>query len=182
MAYPTQTVVIRGKTMYAKILGDPVLNYSKDGKEWKTDIVIDKDTVKQLKSLGVGDRVKSKDDYIDGQSYITLKQPELQKSGKANDPIEVVDIKGAAWDQGNLIGNLSDVDVKVNIVDYGVGKKRGIYIKKMRVLNLVPYEKNDFAPITEDDPFFENVKQSNLIDEAQAMFDGGLDDDISDVI
>lgn len=182
MAYPTQTVVIRGKTMYAKILGDPVLNYSKDGKEWKLDLIIDKNTVKELKGLGVGDRVKQKDEYLDGQTYITLKQPELQKSGKENEPIEVVDIKSAPWNEDNLIGNLSDVDIKLSVVDYGVGKKKGMYIKKVRVLNLVEYTKNDFAPITEDDPFYENVKAAAVIDEARVMFDAGLDDNIDDVL
>ena len=39
--------VIRGKTSFAKILGDPMLNYNKDGREWKMDLEItDKNTLK----------------------------------------------------------------------------------------------------------------------------------------
>jgi hypothetical protein len=74
MATNSVKMVIRGKTSYAKILGDPVLNYSKDGKEWKMDLVIDKDTAKEFKDAGIGDRVKSKPDYLDGQFYVTFKR------------------------------------------------------------------------------------------------------------
>jgi len=34
-----QTAVFRGKAQYAKVLGEPMLNYNKDGKEWKIDVV-----------------------------------------------------------------------------------------------------------------------------------------------
>jgi hypothetical protein len=183
MAYPSQTVVLRGKTMYAKILGAPVLNYSKDGLEWKTDLVINKNTVKELKAYGIQDRVKQKDEFADGEPYLSFKSSELRKDGSKNSPIEVVDITGKPWNHDVLIGNGSDVDVKFAVVDYGVGKKRGVYIRSVRVLKLVPYNKDNFAPIAEDDPFF------NLIVEAQEMFDVGsnspdedLDDSLDDVV
>ena len=50
------TVVLRGTAMYAKVLGDPVLNYDKDGKEWKFDFIPDaqKETAKDLhRAIGV---------------------------------------------------------------------------------------------------------------------------------
>ncbi len=177
----SQIVTIRGKTSYAKILGNPVLNYSKDGKEWKMDLKIGKDTAKELKNYGIADRVKMKPDYLDGQPYITFKQRELRPDGTPNKPIAVVDIAGKPWDQNKLIGNESDVDVQFTVRDYGPGKKAGMYIRKVRVLNLVPYEGGDvLPPIDENDPFYKNLADAvdtNNTATADALADL-LDDEI----
>lgn len=159
MTNKPQTLVIRGKAMYAKILGDPILNYDKSGKEWKMDLAItNKDSLKELKAAGISDRVKRKENYLDGEPFLSFKQSEYRKDGVTpNDPIPVIDIKGKEWDDEKLIGNGSDVDVKFVVMDFGPGKKKGVYIRGVRVLNLVPYEKNDFAPISEDDEFFQNT-------------------------
>ena len=119
----SQKLVFRGKTSYAKILGDPVLNYSKDGKEWKMDVVIDDSVEKEMKAAGVGDRVKSKKEYLDGRKYVTFKQAEYRRDGETkNDPITVVDILGDDWNQKTLLGNESDVEITAAAVDYGPGK------------------------------------------------------------
>lgn len=149
------TEVIRGKASYAKILGDPVLNYSKDGKEWKMDLEIDKGTEKEVGKLGIGDRVKRKDNYLDGKPFMTFRQREFRPNGDANAPIRVVDAAGNDWPEDKLIGNGSVVDVKFTVVDYGKGKKKGVYISSVRVLDLVPYSKTEFAPLDEDDEFYE---------------------------
>lgn len=188
MANNTTTVTLRGKASFAKILGAPVLNYSKDGKEWKMDLVITKDTVKEVKGYGIGDRVKSKDDYLDGRPFLSFKQAELRKDGTPNDPIKVVDINGKPWDHTKLIGNESDVDVKFRVVDYGVGKKNGVYIAAVRILNLVPYERQEFAPVTEDDDFAGNLAQAEDLVQADAEFqkdfglEAELDDDIEEIV
>lgn len=155
-------LTIRGKSSYAKILEDQLsLNYGKDAKEWKLDLVISPETVKELEGYGVGDRVKigtkSNPDYLGKRPYITLKQREFTRAGKANQPIKVVDITDAPWDQTKRIGNESDVDVSVSIVEYGDGLKPGMYIRKVRVLNLVPYEADIIKPIDESDPFYEKL-------------------------
>jgi len=150
----TVTAYLRGKTMYAKILGDPVLNYSKDGKEWKMDLIIDKDGVKALKGYGIGDRVKSKPDYADGQYFVSFKQRESRADGSPNEPIKVVDGQQKPWDQSKLIGNGSTVDVKFVVKDYGAGKKKGVYIRAVRVLDLVSFNRSEFADLDEGDEFF----------------------------
>lgn len=186
MASKAVKMVIRGKTSYAKILGDPVLNYSKDGKEWKMDLVIDKDTVKEFKDAGIGDRVKSKPEYLDGQYYVTFKQAEFRRSGEKNDPIPVVDILGDVWDPKQLIGNGSDVDVTFAVADHGPGKKKGMYIRQVRVLKLVPYAGESAAPpINPDDPFFaeaEAARARKAQEDAEFRKDFGLDpaDDLDD--
>ncbi len=186
MANNTTTVVLRGKTSFAKILGAPVLNYSKDGKEWKMDLVLTKEAVKEVKQYGIGDRVKSKDNYLDGQPHLSFKQPEFRKDGTPNDPIKVVDITGKnPWDQTKLLGNDSDVEVKFRVVDYGVGKKRGVYIAAVRVLNHIPYETQEFAPLSADDEFAGNLAAAEeMVAAANNEFkrDFELEDDVDDVV
>ena len=183
----TQTVVLRGKASFAKILGDPVLNYNKDGKEWKMDLVIDKDTVKEVKALGIGDRVKTKEGYVDGRPHLTFKQSELRRDGTPNKPIPVKDILQKDWDHSKLIGNESDVEVKFVVMDHGPGKKNGVYIRSVRVLKLVEYDRKEFDAIDENDAFYEEAlkaaKAAEAAEQAEAVdqsapFDADLDDDI----
>lgn len=154
MSNKTVEMVIRGKAHYAKILGKPVPNYSKDGFEWKMDLEIDDPTVKELRSAGIGDRVKQKEGYLDGGPYLTLKQRAHNNDGEPNKPPRVVDKTGKPWSDDDLIGNESTVDTKIAIVDYGVGKKKGVYIRGVRVLDHVPYKGKLFDDLSEDDEFF----------------------------
>jgi hypothetical protein len=155
-----QTAVFRGKAQYAKVLGEPMLNYNKDGKEWKIDVVFadEKGIKAEAKKLGIADRVKQKDDYVDGQPYMTFKQAEFKRNGEANERVKVTDILGNPWPQDKLIGNGSDIDVKFVVVDYGPGKKHGIYIRSIRVLKLVEYNKKEFDDLPEDDEFAAEAK------------------------
>lgn len=186
MTTTSQTVTLRGKANYAKILESQLSpNYNKDGFEWKMDLIISKETAKELKAYGIADRVKSKDDYVDGRPYLSFKHKELQASGKKNDPISIVDIKGRPWDQKVEIGNESDVDVKFSVVDFGPGKKKGVYIRSVRVLNLVPYTRQGFDPISEDDPFFKNLEDADgdaATAESQDALADLLDDDVEDIV
>lgn len=156
MAKNVEEITIRGKVYYAKILGNPVPNYNKDGREWKMDLELpNQATVKELKGLGVGDRIKQKEEYLDGAPHITLKQAELRADGSPNRPPAVVEADGRTpWDQNKLIGNESVCDVKIAVMDHGPGKKAGMYIRGVRVLKLVPYEAALFAPLDEDDEYF----------------------------
>ena len=192
MASTTQKMVIRGKTSYAKILGDPVLNYSKDGKEWKMDVVIDGATEKEFKAAGIGDRVKRKEGYLNGAPFVTFKQAEFRRNPdpetglpKRNDPIKVTDIIGDPWDQKTLLGNGSDVDVTFAVQDHGPGKKKGMYIRSVRVLKLVPYEGgSDAPPIDKEDPFYAEAAaaaERKAREAEQFRKDFGLDDDVSDL-
>ena len=158
-------VTFRGKTSFAKVLGDPLPNKFGDDRNWTVDLVISPEAVKEAKALGIGDKVKRKEEYLDGQPFLSFKHPELRKSGEANKPIKVVDIAGRDWDQSKLIGNGSDVDVKFAVVDFGKGKKKGMYIRSIRVLKLVEYGgKSEFAEIDEDDEFFEEAQAAAALD------------------
>ena len=156
------TMVLRGTAMYAKVLGDPVLNYDKDGKEWKFDFIPKdpKTVAKELAEIGVGDRLRSKkikstgEDVYEGAKFMSFRQREYTREGKPNEPIEVVDIVNRPWDQDKLIGNGSIVDVRFAVVDYGAGKKAGVYPRRIRVLEHVPYEGSGFTEIDEDDEYY----------------------------
>lgn len=161
----TAIVTFRGKTNFAKVLGPPVGNKWGDDKNWTVDLVLGPESVKEAKALGIGDRIKRKDDYLDGQPHMSFKQPELRKSGEKNDPIKVVEIDGKTpWDQNKLLGNGTDVDIKFAVADFGKGKKKGVYIRSIRVLKLVPYERKEFADIDEDDEFFEAAQAAAALD------------------
>jgi hypothetical protein len=195
-----QTAVFRGKAQYAKVLGEPMLNYNKDGKEWKIDVVFadEKGIKAEAKKLGIADRVKQKDTYMDGQPYMTFKQAEYKRNGEANERIKITDILGNPWPQDKLIGNGSDIDVKFVVVDYGPGKKHGIYIRSIRVLKLVEYSKQEFDAIPDDDEFAAEAKalaEQRAREDAQFKKDftvdetpsfkgttNDLDDDVDEVL
>lgn len=154
MTTKTNIGVIRGKTNYCKLLGDPRLNYSGDGREWTVDILIDEDTIKELKKLGIDDKVRRKDNYLDNQPFLTFRQREFLPDGREADRPEVRDITNKLWDQEVNIGNGSVVDVKFVVKDYGKGKKKGMYLRSMRVMDHVPYD-DGFKEPDENDEYYE---------------------------
>ena len=192
MANKTQTVVIRGKLMYAKVLGEPIPNFAKDGKEWKTDIVVPKSVKKEMTSYGIADRIKMKDNYADGEPYMSFKQAEFKASGEPNKHIEIVDILGKPWPKDKLIGNGSVADLKFAVVDYGPGKKPGAYIRSLRILDHVPYDGgNSFGAVSEDDEYFkkaalamaaeDDFKKDFGLEETASTHTGEVDDDLDDL-
>src|ERR1700746_821523 len=162
---------IRGKTSFAKVIGDPVMNKFTNEREWSVDLEIDKATESQLKKAGLGDKVKRKDTYLEGRPYVSFRHKEkrLDKATgevKDNFPIKIVDIVDRPWDT-RLIGNGRVVDVKFAIG--GTAPRIGVYIRSIRVLDLVSYEKKDFSPITEDDEYFAKAAEA-----MNAASEGGL--------
>ena len=167
MADNITTLVYRGKLQYAKVLGDPVPNYAKDGKEWKFDFIPNDPVAaaKELKSLGVGERLRSLEDSngnprYDGRKYMSFKQKAERNDGSPNQPIKVVDIKGKAWPEDNLLGNETIVDLKFVVIDNGKGRFAGVYPRSIRVLDHVPYATQEFEPINEDDEFFQKAAEA----------------------
>lgn len=155
------TLVFRGKLMYPKILGEPVLNYNKDGQEWKFDFIpLDPEgAAKELKAVGVGERLRVLNDSegnprYDGRAYMSFKQNALKKSGEPNLPIRVTDVLNNKWDEEKLLGNETIADVKFVVIDNGKGKFHGVYPRSVRILEHVEYNKSDFEPIDENDEYY----------------------------
>lgn len=167
MANKPSTLVFRGTLQYARVLGDPVLNYSKDGQEWKFDFIPNDPAgaAKELASVGVADRLRSLKDSegnprYEGKEYMSFKQNAERKDGTPNTPIRVEDIYGNPWPEDVLLGNGTVADVKFVVIDNGRGKFHGVYPRSIRVLELVPYQSKEFAPIDENDPYFKKVAEA----------------------
>lgn len=135
------TVFVRGKIYWCKVLGAPRTNYEGTGREWTYEL--EPEDTSFLKEHKLLDRLKNK--YDDRGPYLTLKKPELDSKGEANDPIRVYNADNEAWDKDTLIGNGSTVVAKLSVVDWGKGKKKSIYTQAIRVEELVPYVSSEFG-------------------------------------
>lgn len=140
------TVFVKGKIYWPKILGQPRMNYEGTGREWTYEL--EPEDVSFLKEAKLLDRLKEK--YEDRGPYLNLRKPEKDREGQPNEPIRVYDENNEPWDSSKLIGNGSEADVKLRIVDYGKGKKKGIYTTAIRITNLVTYVSNEFAGMDSD--------------------------------
>ena len=170
MATKPSTLVFRGTLQYARVLGDPVLNYNKDGQEWKFDFVPNDQAgaEKELTATGankVSDRLRALTDSegnprYDGQKYMSFKQAAERRDGTPNIPIRVEDVNGNNWPEDVLLGNGTVADVKFVVIDNGPGKFPGVYPRSIRVLELVPYQSKEFEPIDESDPYFKKAQEA----------------------
>jgi hypothetical protein len=109
-------------------------------------------------------------------------QDSKKADGTDADPIRVVKSNGDAWDSraDGYIGNESVVDIKFVVKKYGPGKHDGVYIRAIRVMKLVPYVPQEFAPVSEDDEFFAAPDEefARLPDELEPVVEDDLDDDV----
>lgn len=167
------TVFVSGKIYWAKILGKPVTNYDGDGKEWTYEL--EPDDTSFLKEHKLLDRLKTK--YDDRGPFLTLKKPEITSTGEKNEPIRVYDENNEPWDPTKLIGNGTQVDVKLRIVDWGKTKKKSIYTTAIRVTDLVPFVSNEFGGMAENRAAA--VKSSKKVDKTILEELDDLDDDLA---
>lgn len=161
-----QTIFVTGKLSWAKVLGAPVVNYNKDGREWAFEVEPNEAGIQKLLKAGLADRIKgkgynigTKGQHKEREPFIQLKKGEFTKDGNPNTPIRIYDEDDNLWDaklneQGNptnLIGNGSEADVKLDVRDYGPGKKSGVYPAAIRVTDHVPYESTEFGNMDEQE-------------------------------
>src|SRR3546814_80171 len=146
MTNNTATVFATGRLYWPKIVGDQALhmNYDGDARQWAYEFAPEDPSF--LKDHGLLDRLKDKadDKNPDKGAYLVLRKPEFDRDGNKNDPIRIYDDGQKPWDD-RLIGNRTKADVKLRIVDWGKGKKKGIYTVAIRVTDLVPYASNEFG-------------------------------------
>lgn len=179
-----KTVFIRGKAQYPKII-NPVPNYNKDGFEWTIDLALDPAGVAQATAEISKKKLKDSDAF---GPYIRFKQGTQYKDAvtgemKTRKAPEVVDAAGKPWNPDVKIGNGSLVDIKAQVVDYGAGKELGVYLQKVRVLDLISYEADDFPELTGEDAQFKEAAQAErpALREAPETV-GDIMDDLDDEI
>ena len=147
-------------------------------REWNVDVTPDAEGKALLKKLGIADRLRQpKEGDSRTEPFLSFRHKEMKADGTKAEPIRIVDANNDAWD-GRLIGNGSQVDVKFVVKDYGVGKKKGVYIRAIRVLDLVPYVSQDFAPLTSDDEFFSAADEDKATEFTVQDALDELDDDV----
>lgn len=146
-----------GRINWAKLLGDPVPNYNRDGNEWTVDFSPDDDGIKLMEELGIDNKLKHKGD--ERGTFITFKQKELRANGKRNDPVVVCDARNRPWDPEVKIGNDSLGEAKFRVVEYGKGKPVGVYLQALRVLEHKPFVRQEFSPLPEDSKYLQNFSE-----------------------
>jgi len=147
MAAKRTTVFGTGKIYWPKIVGEKALhdNYDGDARQWAYEL--SPDDTSFLKEHRLLDRLKDKEDAKNPEKgeFLYMRKPEFTRDGEKNDPIRIYDENNEPWPENKLIGNGTVVDFKLSIVDYGKGKKSGIYTQALRIKELVPYESNEFG-------------------------------------
>lgn len=132
-----------------------------------------------LKELGLADRLRTpKATDPRKEPFMSFRHKELKADGEKADPLRIVDADNNPWDK-RLIGNGSVVDAKFVVKDYGKGKKQGMYLRAVRVLELVPYIHQDFAPLDTDDEFFAKVEDTS--DQVPFPLPEGLEPAVDDL-
>ena len=156
---------IEGKAYWAH-LTKPTANFNKDGFEWSVDVAVDEDTVKELKSYGLGPKIKDNKEY---SPYITFRRATVKKAGpkagEKNEPIRMIGPDGKTpWDTNVLIGNGSVIRVKFSVNENVGGPAKKKYTRAdalaLQVFDLVPYvapPKQEF----EGNPVAEQPKEAN---------------------
>lgn len=143
------TVFLTGTVYWAKVIGAPRPNYGGDAREWTFEFEPDEEGLKILKQHKLTDRLKDK--YEDRGRFLVLRKAELNRDGNPNPPIRLYDGEDNEWDRTKLIGNGSKADVKLDIRDYGVGKKKGVYPVAIRITDLVTYQSSEFGGMDKAD-------------------------------
>jgi hypothetical protein len=175
------TVYGKGRIYWPKIVGEKALhsNYEGTGRQWSYEL--EPEDVSFLKEARLLDRLKDKEDdkNPDKGPYLNLRKPEFTRDGEKNEPIRIYNENDEPWDESVLIGNGTEVDFKLRIVDYGKGKKSGIYTTALRVTKLVPYVSNEFAGMDSPAaPSKEKTPAKKAKTKTPAEFLDDLDDDI----
>jgi hypothetical protein len=190
MTIKRDTVYMRGKVYWAKIFGAPRTNYNEDGREWALEFEPDDDGVEVIiKKYKLKDRLKDKfkkdGDIRKGYEnrdrlYLNLRRKEFDYEGEPNDPLRVVDAANQPWNPKIELGNETEVDMKLQIVNYGPGKKSGIYPVAIRVLDLVDFKRDDFAPLPESDERVAKAKAKYAGPSVEDDFGGDDEGDTQD--
>lgn len=187
------TVVVRGELNWAKVIGEPRLNeYKKrelgvEEREWTVDVSPDAAGLEKFKEMKITEKLREPKGEKDTRTgkFVTFRHAEYRKDKDGdkvkNDPIKIVDATGQAWPEGKLIGNGSIADVKFRIPERRPGRPYGLYIQAIRVLEHVPFEVEEFEPLSEDDRFFAGDKKKDTPQKAETPAEE-TDEDFDDEI
>jgi len=134
--------VISGTAYWAKVHQPHYDQYNEKG-IFSIDVTVDAKTKKQLQDLGLGPRIKTKDD--ERGEFITIKRKYTRRDGTKNSAPRVVDSKRAPVSPDILIGNGSLVNVAFDTYDYDMKGNKGVgaSLKAVQVTKLVEYSPSE---------------------------------------
>tara|TARA_Y100000287_G_C14216721_1_gene353844 strand:- start:201 stop:701 length:501 start_codon:yes stop_codon:yes gene_type:complete len=134
--------VISGTAYWAKVHQPHFDQYNEQG-IFSIDVTVDAKTKKQLQDLGLGPRIKTKDD--ERGEFITIKRKYTRKDGTKNSAPRVVDSKKTPISPDDLIGNGSKVNVAFDTYDYNVKGNQGVgsSLKAVQVIKLIEYSPSE---------------------------------------
>ncbi len=126
----SQNIEITGKCKWAKVQ-TPDTAYTP---QWSIDMILEADVAQELEKLGIPVKTDK-----DGDMMIKVKRNVTAKSGKPNDPPEVVDSAGNAFT--SLIGNGSTVTVSMAIFEWSHAGRTGVtcFLNRVQVVDLVEF-------------------------------------------
>jgi len=126
----SQNIEITGKCKWAKVQS-PDTQYTPC---WSIDMILETDVAQELEKLGIPVKTDK-----DGDMIIKVKRNVTAKSGKPNDPPEVVDSAGNPF--SSMIGNGSTVTVGMAVFDWTHAGKTGVtcFLNKVTVVDLVEF-------------------------------------------
>jgi len=134
--------VISGTAYWAKVHQPHYDQYNEQG-IFSIDVTVDAKTKKQLQDLGLGPRIKNKQD--ERNDFVTIKRKYTRKDGTKNASPRVVDAKKKPISSDILIGNGSLVNVLFDTYDYDVGGNKGVgsSLKAVQVTKLIEYSPSE---------------------------------------
>jgi hypothetical protein len=114
------------------------------------------------------------------ESFLSFRHKELKADGTKADPLRIVDAQAEQWDN-RLIGNGTEVNAKFVVKDYGKGRKKGMYLRAIQILDLVPYVVKDFEPVQSGEDSFKEDSPSEAAPETIARLPEGMEPEVDNL-
>ena len=163
-------MLVRGKTYWCRILGQPGPGFDKTDRSqdrWSFDLALTPETKKEMIDLGLKSRIKNKED--ERGDFIQFQKRAITSKGNSAYPIKVVDHRNQPWDEKVLIGNGSTLNVSFDIIETSYGQKKFLkpIVKAVQVWDLVPYSPKSAFPVDDSRPSTHSHSGFDVSEEAQ---------------
>lgn len=135
------------KVHWARILGKPSAGFDKDDRmqdRWSMDLSLNDEQVNELSEVGLNSKIQNRGDdrgnFIQMIKKAHFKDRETGEIKNTN-PIRVVDHRNQPWNEKELIGNGSILNVSFDVVETSYGKKTFLkpQVKAVQVWDLEKY-------------------------------------------
>lgn len=139
-------MIISGHIYWAKILGNPQTTKFNPQGEWSFDFVPDDKGKKTLLDRGMNKEYFKTKENDDKGEFLQFKRNAVKKDQSPGKPYTVVDSQNNPWDQTEMIGNGSKVNLKValNEAMYQGKKRLKPSVVSIQVWDHVPYTGGGF--------------------------------------